>query len=169
MRPFGAVGALAGWELCRLARRGLAMRVRLVLLYTLLLTFLAFATFWFSPLPVRDIFLTRTHALSPRESADFASTFALLVLEVQLAAVVAIAPAVAASAVAEEKDRQTLPLLLTTLLSDREIVFGKAVGRIAFVLTAVFAGGPVLLIALPFGGVDVGLLGAAYALTTGTV
>lgn len=169
MRPFGAAGALAGWELRRLARRGQAMRVRLVLLYTLLLTFLAFASVWFAHLPVRDIFLGKTHVFSLNESANFAATFALLTLEAQLAAVVAIAPAVAASAVAEEKDRQTLPLLLTTLLSDREIVFGKATGRILFVLAAVLAGAPVLLIALPFGGVDLRFLAAAYALTTGTV
>lgn len=169
MRPFGAVGALAGWELRRLARRGQAMRVRLVLLYTLLLTFLAFASVWFAHLPVRDIFLAKTHVFSLNESANFAATFALLALEAQLAAVVAIAPAVAASAVAEEKDRQTLPLLLTTLLSDREIVFGKAAGRILFVLAAVLAGAPVLLIALPFGGVDLQFLAAAYSLTAGTV
>jgi hypothetical protein len=31
----------------------------------------------------------------------------------------------AAAAVSEEKDRHTLPLLLTTQLTDREIVFGK--------------------------------------------
>lgn len=169
MRPFGAVGAIAGWELCRLARRGQAMRVRLVLLYSLFLTFLAFAAYWFDPLPVRDLLLARSPALSRSESADFARAFALVILEAQLAAVVAIAPAVAAAAVSEEKDRQTLPLLLVTLLTDREIVCGKAAGRIAFVLAAVLAGLPVLMIALPFGGVDLRFLAAAYAITVGTV
>ncbi len=169
MWPFGSVGSLAGWEMRRLAQRGQAMRVRLVLLYTLLLAFLAFGAYWFQPLPVRDMFLGRTPILSPAESAAFAGAFALMLLEAQLAAIVAVTPALAASAVAEEKDRQTLPILLTTLLSDREIVFGKAVGRIAFVLAALFAGLPVLMITQLFGGVNLGLLAAGYAITSGTV
>jgi ABC-type Na+ efflux pump permease subunit len=76
---------------------------------------------------------------------------------------------VAAAAVAEEKDRHTLPILLTTTLSDREIVFGKAAARVALVLSAVFAGLPVLMLTLLFGGVDLGLVAAGYALTAGTV
>ncbi len=168
MRPFGLVGSLAAWELRRLARRGQAMRVRLVVLYTLLLAFVAFAVYWFPHLPVRDVFLGRSPTLWS-EYASFAGSFALVLLEAQLAAVVAITPALAASAVAEEKDRHTLPILLTTLLTDREIVFGKAAGRIAFVLAALFAGLPVLMLTQLFGGVDIGLLAAGYALATGTV
>ncbi|MDY3562495.1 hypothetical protein R5W23_003961 [Gemmata sp. JC673] len=169
MWPFASVGTLAVWELRRLARRGQAMRVRLVLLYALFLTFLGLTAYSFYPLPVHRIFLSRLPPLSLRECAEFASTFALFTLEAQLIAVVAVTPALAASAVAEEKDRQTLPLLLITLMSDREIVFGKAAGRITFVLAAVLAGVPVLMITVLFGGVDVRLLGAGYALTAGTV
>ena len=54
----------------------------------------------------------------------------------------------------EEKDRHTLPLLLTTQLTDREIVWGKAAARVLFVLAAVAAGAPVLVLTLFFGGVD---------------
>lgn len=169
MGPFAAVGALAVWELRRLARRGQAMRIRLVLLYALFLAFLGLTAYRFSPLPLRQIFLSHLPPLSLRDCAEFAGTFALFTLEAQLVAVVAVTPALAAAAVAEEKERQTLPLLLITLLTDREIVFGKAAGRIAFVLAAVLSGVPVLFIALLFGGIDVRLLAAGYALTFGTV
>ncbi|VTR95611.1 ABC transporter permease protein OS=Bacillus sp. TS-2 GN=BTS2_3566 PE=4 SV=1 [Gemmata massiliana] len=169
MWPFGLFGSLAAWELRRIARRGLATRVRLILLYTLLLAFLAFATFWFQHLSARDVFFGRPGVLAPAELARFANFFALTLLEAQLVAVVALAPALAASSVSEEKYRQTLPLLLITLLTDREIVFGKAVGRIAFLLAALFAGLPVLMITQFFGGVSPAFLAAAYAVTTGTV
>lgn len=169
MWPFGLIGPLAGWELRRLARRGAALRVRLVVLYILFLAFAGFAAVWFYPLPVREVFGGGVPRLSPAEAAAFANAFALVLLEAQLVAVVAMTPALAAAAVSEEKDRQTLPLLLTTELTDREIVFGKAAGRIAFVLAAVFGGLPVLALTLLFGGVDIGFLAAGYAITIGTV
>lgn len=167
MRPFGPIGPLMGWELRRLARRGLAMRVRLVLLYVLFLAFVGFAAYWFYPLPVRDV-LTSPRPILLTDAAAFAHSFSLVLLEAQLAAVLAATPALACAAVSEEKDRHTLPLLLTTELTDREIVFGKAAGRTAFVLAAVFAGVPVLVFVLTLGGVDIAFLAAGYALTAGT-
>ncbi len=169
MGPFGRIGPLAAWELRRLARRGLALSVRLVLLYALLLAFIGFAAVWFFPFSARDVFTGPLPRLAPAEAAAFAGTFALVLLQVQLVVVVALTPALAAAAVSEEKDRHTLPILLTTLLSDREIVFGKAAGRVVFVLAAVSAGVPVLALALPFGGIAVEFLAAGYALTAGTV
>jgi ABC-type Na+ efflux pump permease subunit len=168
MSPFGRIGPLAAWELRRLARRGLVLRVRLVLLYTLFLTFVGFTAVWFQPRSARDVFLAAQPRLTPAEVTAFAGAFALALLEVQLAVVVLVAPGLAAAAVSEEKDGQTLPLLLTTLLTDREIVFGKAAGRVLFVLAAVFAGAPVLALALPLGGIAVEFVAAGYALTAGT-
>jgi hypothetical protein len=165
--PLGRIGPLAAWELRRLARRGLALRARLLFLYALLVALVGFAAVWFFPVPAADL-LTISIRVTPAESAAFADALALVLLEAQLVAVVALTPALAAAAVSEEKDRHTLPLLLTTLLSDREIVFGKAVGRVAFVLAAVLAGVPVLALALLFGGISVQFLLAGYALTAGT-
>jgi ABC-type transport system involved in multi-copper enzyme maturation permease subunit len=166
---FGLIGPLAAWELRRLARRGQAMRVRLVLLYSLFLAFTAFAVYWVYPLPIRDVFLTRAQLFSLAESAEFANRFTLILLEAQLAAILAVTPALAASAVAEEKDRQTLPLLLTTQLTDREIVLGKAAGRIAFIAFAILAGVPVFMLARFFGGIDLAFLAISYATTGSTI
>jgi ABC-type transport system involved in multi-copper enzyme maturation permease subunit len=140
-----------------------------VVLYALFVTSVGFTAVWFLPLSPRDVFAGALPRMAPPEVAAFADTFALVVLEAQLVVVAALTPALAAAAVSEEKDRHTLPLLLTTLLTDREIVFGKAAGRAAFVLAAVSAGLPVLALALPFGGIDAAFLAAGYALTAGTV
>ena len=59
------------------------------------------------------------------ETARFGSLVFQLFSVVQLALVLFFAPLFAASRVSQEKDRQTLVLLLMTDLSDRELVFGK--------------------------------------------
>jgi ABC-type transport system involved in multi-copper enzyme maturation permease subunit len=161
-------GPLVWWELVRLARRGDAARARVLLVYLLLLTIIGFA-FWkaFPGSPMR-LFRGAAGPLPVATAAEFSQSLALVLLEAQLVLVAIIAPAYAASALSEEKDRLTLPLLLTTDLTDREIVWGKAVGRVLFVLLAVLAGVPVLMITLFLGGVGLGLLASGYALTIGT-
>jgi ABC-type transport system involved in multi-copper enzyme maturation permease subunit len=162
----GLIGPLAGWELRRLARRGRALRVWLLLLYTFVLVFVVFAAIWAYPRPVREVF---THSFTPDEALAFTDRFTLILLEAQLIAVVALTPALAAAAVSEEKDRHTLPLLLTTQLTDREIVFGKAAGRVAFMLIVATSAFPILALTLFFGRVDALFLVAGYAITVGTV
>jgi ABC-type Na+ efflux pump permease subunit len=161
------IGLLAGWELRRLARRGTAMRVRLILVYALFLVFIGVALFAFRP-SARDVFANPTH-LSSHATTRFAEQFAGFFLMFQVGTVLALTPGLAAVGVAEEKDRHTLPPLLTTTLTDGEIILGKAAGRSIFVLSAVFAGLPVLIFTLFFGGVSLGLVLAGYALTAGTV
>ncbi|MCI0702743.1 MAG: ABC transporter permease [Planctomycetia bacterium] len=168
MGPFRLIGPIAGWELRRLARRGTAMRVRLVLVYTLFLAFIAFAIYTLWP-SARSVSSAPSARLSLHASTNFAEEFTLIFLLAQLAVVIAISPGLAAVAVAEEKDRHTLPPLLTTTLTDSEIIFGKAAGQIVFGLSVVFAGLPVLMLTLFFGGVSLGLVLAGYALTAGTV
>jgi len=166
----GLIGPLAAWELRRLARRGTALRVRLVFLYAVLLALGAFASAWFYPLPLADaLFDFGSRRVSPAEAARFADAFALVLLEALLVVAVAVTPALAAGAVAEEKDRDTLPLLLTTQLTDSEIVFGKAAGRAAFVLFAVLSAVPVLALVRPFGGASAPALAVGFALVCGTV
>jgi ABC-type transport system involved in multi-copper enzyme maturation permease subunit len=169
-RPSFLFGPLVWWELARLARRGHAARSRVLILYGLLLTMLGFAVVW-SFDRFRDptrLLLDGTGPLPTAKVAALSENLALVLLEAQLLLVAAVTPAFAASAISEEKDRETLPLLLTTDLTDREIVWGKAVGRALFVLLAILAGAPVLMLTLFLGGVDRSLLAAGYSLTAGT-
>lgn len=169
MPPFGPLGPIAAWELRRLARRGLALRVRLAFLYALLVALVGFTAVWFHPVSVPELLTASGPTFDPAEAARFANTLVLVAFEALLVVAVAVTPAVAAGAVAEEKDRATLPVLLTTQLTDREIVFGKAAGRVALVLTAALAGVPVLALALPFGGVRPAVAAVGCALVGGTV
>ena len=59
------------------------------------------------------------------ETARFGTLLFQLFAMVQLALVLFFAPLFSASRVAQEKDRQTLVLLLMTDLRDRELVMGK--------------------------------------------
>jgi ABC-type transport system involved in multi-copper enzyme maturation permease subunit len=77
-----------------------------------------------------------------------------------LAAVFAVAPAVAGSALSSERENQTFDLLITSGLPPRAIVSGKLVAALVFVLLLASSTLPGFAIAWMFGGVslrDVGL------------
>ena len=170
-----AVVLLAGWavrrlagpvfahELTVLARRGYQPRLRAGLVAGLLGVLLLLYAGQFG----WDAVAGRTPDIDPRTSR-FGERFAVTVLAVQLVAVMVLTPAVVGSAVTEERDRGTLDLLRTTALTDREIVTGKLLARLAVVGGVVAAGLPVLALALLFGGVDPTRLLAGYAVTAGT-
>ena len=74
----------------------------------------------------------------------------------------------AASAVAQEKDKKTLVLLLLTRLSNHELVLGKLAASLLNVLVLIAAGLPVLFFTVLFGGVSFGQVGRAFAVTLAT-
>src|SRR5262245_45517210 len=142
-------GPLVWWELVRLARRGHAARIRVLVLYALLLGLVGFGVVWsylHAGGPAR-LFLGPADPLPAARAGQFARWLALVLLEAQLLLVAVVTPAYAVAAVAEEKDRNTLSLLLSTQLTDREIVWGKAAARVLFILSGVAAGLPVILLA----------------------
>jgi ABC-type Na+ efflux pump permease subunit len=161
-------GPLGWWELVRLARRGQGHRARLLVAYFLFVAFVLTPILWFPHADPVALFTSSQTPLPPRDMAAFGGRFATVLLEAILLAVAAMTPGYAATAVAEEKERDTLPLLLTTSLTDREIVLGKAVGRCGFVLAAVLAGVPVLAMTVVLGGVSPGFLLAGCGLVVGT-
>ena len=61
-----------------------------------------------------------------------------------------------ASAVALEKDRKTLELLLMTNLSNSELVLGKLLAGMLTVLMVVVAALPLLMLVALLGGVSIG-------------
>lgn len=142
-------GAVAGWELTRLARRGSPTTARLLvglLLFTaLLVTYLAAFP---QNLDNRDF--SRTQA----ELAAFGQDFALVLLMVQAAVVVLVTPLFVAGAIVEETERRTLEFLLATDLAPREIILGKLWPRLLLVAGVVLVGLPVLAALQVWGGVD---------------
>src|SRR5438067_1880593 len=75
------------------------------------------------------------------------------IVTVVLLVVSLVAPALTAGAIASERERQTLDILLTTPLPAWSIVFGKLVAALAFLTVLVAAAAPIAGISFLLGGV----------------
>lgn len=104
-------------------------------------------------------------ALGAQQMSELAEQFFHMLMVIQFSAVLLLAPAYAAGAVCEEKDRKTLEFLLATDLANREIVLSKLMSRFANLALFVFTGLPVLGLLQFLGGVDPNLVLAGYAAT----
>ncbi len=94
---------------------------------------------------------------------------------IQLFMVCVIAPIFASSAITQEKNSQTYNILLSTPLSNGQIVLGSLLSRLYFVFALLLAGIPLFCIMMVYGGVTGDkiaqsiALAAATALLTGTL
>lgn len=100
--------------------------------------------------------------------ARFGSLLFQLFSMVQLALVTFFAPLFAASRVAQEKDRQTLVLLLMTDLRNREMVFGKLLASLLPVAVLIAASAPVFTLIYLLGGVSLEQIGWSLGLAAAT-
>jgi ABC-2 type transport system permease protein len=80
-------------------------------------------------------------------------TLFLTIAAVALVEVCLITPALTAGSIAGEKERQSYDLLISSLLSPWQIVWGKLASALAFALLMVLAVVPVMSLAFLFGGV----------------
>lgn len=83
----------------------------------------------------------------------------------QLSLAVFFSALLAASAVAQEKDRRTLVLLLLTRLNNSELVLGKLLAGMLNVLVLLAAALPFFLLTILFGGVSLEQVAATFAVT----
>lgn len=86
--------------------------------------------------------------------ARFGAAVFTLLAPVQLALAVGFSALLSAAAVAQEKDRRTLDLLLMTRLTNSELVVGKLLASMLSVLMLVLAGVPLLMLLAMLGGVS---------------
>lgn len=149
-RPPRWGGAIAGWELTRLARRGSPTVARLLVA---LLVFAALLVTYLAAFP-QDLSRLRPGAVQARLSA-FGQQFSLALLLVQAGIVFILTPLFVAGSIVEETERRTLEFLLATDLRPREIILGKLWPRLLLVFGVVLVGWPVLAITQVWGGVDV--------------
>ena len=93
----------------------------------------------------------------------------------QLALVALLAPIFTAGAITQEKDSQTYDILLSTPLTNGQIVLGSLLSRLFFVVALLISGIPIFSITQIFGGVAIGsivvsfLIAAATAFVTGAL
>ncbi len=101
--------------------------------------------------------------------ARFGSALFQLLAYMQMALVVFFSAMLAASAVAQEKDRRTLVLLLLTNLSNSELVLGKLLASLLYVLVVLVAAVPLFMLCALFGGVAFNQIGRVFAVTFASV
>ena len=165
----GVVGPLFSWELLRLARRGQDSLGRFLLAMALFVVLTVFSMIWFRGISAAELFFGSAQAMSIQESANFGEWFSMTFLYGQLTILCLLTPAYAAGGISEEKDRKTMVFLLVSELTDREIVFGKFLGRTVFLLGILFAGLPILAMTQLHGGTSPRFLLYAYLVTATTV
>lgn len=87
---------------------------------------------------------------------------------VQLAMVCIIAPVFTAAAITQEKDSQTFNILLSTPLSNGQIVLGSLLSRLYFVVMLLIAGIPLFCIMMVYGGVTGAEIAMSFAIAACT-
>lgn len=97
--------------------------------------------------------------------ARFGATLFQILAPLQLAVAVFFAALAAASAVAQEKDRRTLELLLLTNLTNSELVLGKLSASLLNILAPLVAAVPLFMLSMLFGGVTFDQIVRVFAVT----
>lgn len=90
--------------------------------------------------------------------AEFAHSLFVGICLLQYGAVLLFVPVIVCSVIAGEREANSLELLFTTHLTDREIVLGKLASRMAVVLVLVASTLPVMALTMLFGGIEPGAL-----------
>jgi ABC-type transport system involved in multi-copper enzyme maturation permease subunit len=101
------------------------------------------------------------------DMARFGGMLFQILAPLQLALVVFLSALHAASAVAQEKDKNTFLLLLMTRLRDTELVLGKLFASLLNVLVMAAAALPVFMFTVVIGGVSFEQVARVYAVTIG--
>lgn len=105
----------------------------------------------------------------PSKWAGFGrALWASALLPGQLAAVLLLSPAIAASAISMEREQRTLEMLFLTRISSLSLVSGKFLGAIGQLLVVVVSGLPIVAMVFLFGGVAPADLAQGYALVLAT-
>ncbi len=112
------------------------------------------------------LILTGTQTITTvGDMARFGGILMQILAPLQLAMIVFLAAFSTASAVAQEKDRKTLILLLLTRLNSSELVLGKLFASLLHVFSMLLAGLPVFALAILFGGISFTQVGRVFTVT----
>lgn len=109
---------------------------------------------------------TRTGTLA--DLAKGASTTFKWASTTQLALMCFLAPIFTAGAITQEKDARTFNILLSTPLSNAQIVLGSLMSRLYFVFMLLAAGLPIFFITMVYGGVTASQIIESFAVAGGT-
>ena len=79
-----------------------------------------------------------------------------------------LAPIFTAGAITQERDSDTFNVLLTTPLSNAQIIFGTLLSRLFFVIVLLFSGMPIFCITMIYGGVTFAQIVLSFAIAGAT-
>src|SRR5687768_17439538 len=86
----------------------------------------------------------------------------------QLGLVALLAPIFTAGAITQEKDSQTYDILLSTPLTNGQIVLGSLLSRLFFVVALLISGIPIFSITQIFGGVSIDSIARSFGIAAAT-
>lgn len=86
----------------------------------------------------------------------------------QLALICFLAPVFTAGAITQERDAQTYNILLSTPLTNAQIVFGSLMSRLYFLIMLLVAGLPIFFTTMVYGGVTASQIIESFALSAAT-
>ncbi len=115
-----------------------------------------------------SMFLSMTGRASLADLAKEASQTFAWASTAQLALMCFLAPIFTASAITQERDAQTFNILLSTPLSNAQIVFGSLMSRLYFVIMLLVSGLPIFLMTMVYGGVTTSQVLESFALAGAT-
>ncbi len=104
-----------------------------------------------------------------QDMAFFGSTLFIILAPLQLALLTFLAATRSASAVAQEKDKKTILLLLMTRLTNHELVLGKLLASLLDVLVMLATALPIFMLLTLFGGVSLAQVGRVFLVTLAAV
>jgi ABC-type transport system involved in multi-copper enzyme maturation permease subunit len=158
------LGPLFVYDLVRTARRNRLIPVRL--LYALLMLLIISVTYsrWFGFHWSDGGRLFEPPVLRPDLLPSFANSFFTSFVMLLISAVFLLTPIYLATAIVEERERGNLDLLLITPLTNREIVLGIMMSRLATLSLILATGLPILSLLPFFGGVDPTWVLGAFAM-----
>lgn len=100
--------------------------------------------------------------------AKNASTMFMWASITQLVLMCFLAPVFTAGAITQERDAQTFNILMSTPLSNAQIVLGSLMSRLYFVLILLLAGLPIFLMMMVYGGVTFAQIVQSFAIAGAT-
>lgn len=100
------------------------------------------------------IFMTTTFSGSGFFRPDESFMLFTMMTYIQLGLILFITPGLTAGAISTEREKQTLNILLTTVQTSFQIIFGKMSSSIAFLLLMIVAGLPIYSLVFLYGGVS---------------
>jgi len=163
-------GPVLFYDMVRMSRRSRYLVLRcLYILILLAVLYSVYQSFAWTAAMVSWSMATKYPTATPADLARFGEMFFGYFLLAQYVVILLITPAYVAGAIAEEKQRKTLEYILTTDLSNREIVLGKVAARLGFLMLFLLAGLPVVSFAQLFGGIPPELLWAGFGASLLTV